>query len=191
MIDGEAVVPGAPACLRAPAAWVAWTSNSSETHNEKGPTAMPGLFSQIRPLIPFQRFSRSSKRDSNPGSLRYELWLSPFTFLNRTKPMQYEALREKCPLQIDCPPIRQSLVRQKFSKSPNLLGHFRLCRHPRNLGSRTAGGGRGTRIEPSPLCQARIREQSQWLRLPKLKRGDFNVRPLRLPPSNPRARARC
>ena len=191
MIDGEAVVPGAPACLRAPAAWVAWTSNSSETHNEKGPTAMPGLFSQIRPLIPFQRFSRSSKRDSNPGSLRYELWLSPFTFLNRTKPMQYEALREKCPLQIDCPPIRQSLVRQKFSKSPNLLGHFRLCRHPRNLGSRTAGGGRGTRIEPSPLCQARIREQSQWLRLPKLKRGDFNVRPLSTAPSNPRSRARC
>ena len=47
--------------------------------------------------------------------------------------------------------------------------------------------------EPSPYFDTRlaacIREEGQWLRFQKS--GGFNVRPLRLPPSDPRARARC
>jgi len=47
------------------------------------------------------------------------------------------------------------------------------CRRDRPENKRLgwAGGGRGTGVEPSPLCQACIREQSQWLRLPKAKKG--------------------
>jgi hypothetical protein len=48
-----------------------------------------------------------------------------------------------------------------------ICGHLATFVAKRYGDPNLAGGARGTGIEPSPLCQVRIREQSQWLRLQK------------------------